>query len=179
MQHRGSRYFDGYQIEQTPEGKKLRYAAEWYGYAQPGRQRQVKAIASALILGMLGCYFAAQLHPSPGGMERYMAIPSLLSLVPMIFLGMGWVSFLLAKERWELRVYYAGFRRLCRSAACQLVLFLLWTAAEVYYLATHWDSAGAEAGYFTCTLICTAAMAALLVLLKRYPAQVVQGPEIK
>ncbi len=180
MAHRGSRFFDGYQIEQTPEGKrKLRYTAEWYGFAQPGQQRRVKGAVSGLILVMLVCYFAAQLHPSPGGMARYMAIPSLLSLVPMIFLLMGWGNLLPAKDAWELRVYYSGYRRLFRAAVGQLALFSLWLLGEGFYIGTHLEGAAAELGYLCCALVCTAAMAALVVLIRRNPVQVVRGPEIQ
>lgn len=180
MTHRGSRFFDGYQLEQTPEGKKkLHYTAQWYGFARPGQQRRVKAVVSGLILVTLVCYFTAQLRPSPGGMARYMAIPSLLSLVPMIFLLMGFVNFLLAKDAWELRVYYSGYRRLFRAAVSQLVLFALWLLGEGFYTGTHLEGAGAELGYLCCALVCTGAMVALVVLIRRNPVQVVRSPEIK
>lgn len=180
MAHRGSWFFDGYQMEQTAEGKKqLRYTAQWYGFARQGQQRRIKAAVSGLILVTLVCYFTAQLRPSPGGMARYMAIPSLLSLVPMMFLLMGWGNLLLAKDAWELRVYYSGYRRLFRAAVGQLVLFALWLLGEGFYIGTHLEGAVAELGYLCCTLVCTAAMAALVVLIRRNPVQVVRGPEIK
>lgn len=180
MAHRGSRFFDGYQVEYDGQGKKsLRYTAEWYGFSQPGQQRRLKWVVSGLILGMLACYFAAQFFPSPGGMARYMAVPSLLSLVPMIFLLMGWVNFLLAKQHWELRVYYAGYRRLTRASWCQLALLALWWAAECFYMVTHWAEIAGELGYFCCITLSTAAVTALVILLRKHPAQVVRGPEIR
>lgn len=179
MIRRGSRFFDGYEVEYTEQGRRLRYTAEWYGFIKEGTQKRLKKTVSGLILGMLLFYILAQFFPSSGGMARYIAIPTLLSLVPMIFLLMGWVNFLMAKERWELRVYYAGYRRLYRSCLCLLPLLVLWWLFECFYMGTHLAEISGELRYFGCLTACGSVSAVLLALLRRNPAQVVGGPEIK
>ena len=184
MPKRGDRYFDGYQRvpETDAKGKtryQLQYTAEWYGYAESGKQKKLKLAAGLLTAVMLAAYLAAQLNPSVGGMMRYMAIPSLLALVPMMYVGMGLVNFLLAKEKWELRVYYAGYRRLLRAGILLLVLLAAWLVLEIVFICMNPGLLGGEVGYLICAVVSAAAEAALVILLQKNPPRVVEGPTIR
>ena len=176
MQYRGSRFFDGY--ERDSSGK-LVYTGPRYGYSDSDTQRRLKVQTGLLTLGMLAGEVLAQFFPSLGGMQRYMAIPSLLSLIPLIFWIMGQLELLLAKQSWELRIYYSGYRRLYRAGICELVLLGLWLLGEVWFLIRQPASFGSEVLYLACivlSLVCTAGMTALL---HKNPPQVVEGPKVR
>lgn len=184
MTRRGDRYFDGYQrVKSTDEKGKtrytLRYMAQWYGYSQPGQQKRVKVRASLFTGIMLGAYLLAQLFPSTGGMSRILAIPSLLALVPMIYEIMGLVCFLLAKEKWELRVLYSGYQRLYRAGIGLLILLVLWLGMEGVFICRHFDLLRWEMRYFFLAGISTIAQGALVLLLHRNQPCVVEGPTIQ
>ena len=91
MQYHGSRYFDGYERE---PGGKLVYTGPRYGFHTPEIQQHMKRCTIILSVGMLIVEVLAQFFPSAGGMQRYMAIPSLLLLI------MGAVEFLRSKQSW-------------------------------------------------------------------------------
>lgn len=184
MPKRGDRYFDGYQRvpETDAEGNvryKLKYMAEWYGYEKPGDQKKLKLAASLLTLIMLAFYLIAQFNPSVGGMVRYMAIPSLLALVPMMFVVMGLVNFLLARQKWELHVYYAGYRRLFRAGIVLLLFLAAWLALELVFICMNSDLLRGELMYLCCAIVSTASETALVVLLRKNPPRVVDGPTIR
>lgn len=176
MQYHGSRYFDGY--ERAPSGK-LVYTGPKYGFPTQALQRRIKCKTAVLTAGMLAAEIVAQFFPSAGGMQRYMAIPSLLSLVPLMFWIMGQVGFLAAKQSWELRVYYSGYRRLYRAGIWQLVFCCLWLLGELWYLGGHPDGFAAELGYLLCVAACTACAAGMTLVLRRNPPQVVEGPIVR
>ncbi|MDD6023023.1 MAG: hypothetical protein PUC06_02135 [Oscillospiraceae bacterium] len=184
MSKRGDRYFDGYQRvpERDAQGNvryKLRYMDEWYGYEQADRQKKLKLAACPLTLMMLVCYFIAQLNPSLGGMMRYMAIPSLLALVPMMFVVIGLVNFLMAKQKWEKRVYYAGYRRLFRAGIVLLILLAVWLVLEIVFICMNPELLGEEVGYLLFAAASTGAETALVILLQKNPPRVVDGPTIR
>ena len=176
MQYHGSRYFDGY--ERGPGGK-LVYTGPRYGFPTLETQQHMKRCTLILSVGMLVMEVLAQFFPSAGGMQRYMAIPSLLSLVPLMFWIMGAVEFLRSKQSWELRVYYSGCRRLYRSCLCELVICCLWLLGEMWYLIGHPKGLSAEIGYLICVLACAVFTAVLVWLLHKNPPQVVEGPTVR
>lgn len=176
MRHNGSRYFDGY--ERAPSGK-LVYTGPRYGYSSPQQLRRMKLYTLAISSVMLIAEILAQFFPSSGGMQRYMAIPSLLSLVPLIFWIMGQGEFLMAKPSCELRVYYSGYRRLYRSGITALVICLLWLLGEIWYLIQHPAAFTGELLYLLDVALCAGCPAALTLLLHRNPPQVVEGPVIR
>lgn len=175
MQYHGSRYFDGY--ERAPSGK-LVYTGPKYGYSPQALHWRMKCRTAALTIGMLAAEIIAQFFPSTGGMQRYMAIPCLLSLVPLIFWIMGQVGLLAARKSWELRVYYSGYRRLYRAGICELVICCIWLLGELWYLARHGGFV-TELGYLLCVIVCTACAAGMTLLLHKNPPQVVEGPTVR
>lgn len=176
MQHRGSRFFDGY--ERDSSGK-LIYTGPRYGYPGAETQRRIKLQSGLLTLGMLAGEILAQFFPSLGGMQRYMAIPSLLSLVPLIFWIMGEAELLMAKQSWELRIYYSGYRRLYRSGIWEIVLCGLWLLGELWFLIRQPVSFVSELLYLICILLCLTCAVLMTVLLRKHPPQVVEGPKVR
>lgn len=185
MKPKGSWYFDGYQsvTETTPDGKqkkKLVYTGEWYGFqGGAARLKQMKLRCLLLSLAGIACNLLAQFFPSTGGMVHWMALPSLFSLVPMIFLIVGLVNFLPSREKWEIRVYYAGYRRLGRSAGVMLLLQAVWLVMELVFVAMNLSLFLSELPYLLLVLAGAAALGAEVLLIHRVPAVVVQGPKIE
>ena len=178
-------FFEGYQAEyeETGDGrrkKRLVYRGEYYGF--PGgraEQRTVRWACTGLSLLTVGLNLLDQFFPAQGGMVRWMAIPSLLSLVPMIFLVMGLINFWMAGEQWEIRVFYAGYRRLWRWGLAYGGLMVLWLAMELAFVIGNPGLLGEELVYCLILAAATAAQGAQLILIRRHPARVVKGPEIR
>ena len=185
MSRKGSWYFDGYKRveKEKPNGKmgsELVYVGEYYGF-NGGKKEMTDLKKKTLFLSIasLILYFYAQFNPSTGGMVHWMAIPSLLSLIPIMFLVMGFINFLPAKEKWEIRVYYAGYRRLYRSSIGTLVFLCIWAVMEAVYVLFNIGDILDELVYFLCVIASTILMAFQVRLIKAHPAVVVQGPKIE
>ncbi len=181
----GSWYFDGYRRVEIikPNGKpgfRLEYRGEWYGIdGDAAHNRQLKRTIVCLNVVSYVMYFHAQFYPSVGGMIHWLAIPSLLALVPMIWQVMGLVNYLPSGPRWEIRVYYAGYRRLYRSTFAVLALVSVWAAMEVIYTLLFAPAPLGEVRYLLEALSTAAALGAQVGVMKKNPAVVIEGPEIR
>jgi hypothetical protein len=184
MKPKGSWYFDGYKrVEQLNKNGTTRqvlvYTGEYYGLAGGAQGlRQMKRLSVIAVALCLLPYFYAQFFPSTGGMEHFVALPGILALVPMMFLLIGLGNFLFSKEAWEIRVYYAGYRRMTRWGIAQAVLLGLWVLAEIVYLALHISLFVAELRYLIAALVSLAANLWLMWLVRKHPAIVVKGPTV-
>ncbi len=186
MKPHGSWYFEGYKrVEQPKKNGKgthqvLVYVGEYYGIPD-GKEAQKKLKRQTALAALIcfAAYFYAQLTPAAGGMNRFVACPGILALVPIIFLAIGMFNFLTAREKWEIRVYYAGYRRIGRWGIAQAVLLALWTLAEVGFVVLNLSLFLAELHYLLGALISLAAAVWLVVLVQRNPAVVVQGPKVE
>jgi hypothetical protein len=185
MKPRGSWYFEGYQREQQlrTDGTTrsvLVYRGEYYGFPQGlEQQKKLKRQTTIAVVLCYLAYFYAQLTPAAGGMYRFVALPGILALVPILFLSIGMVNFWMAKEKWEVRVYYAGYRRVTRWGIALLVLLGIWTAVEIGYLVVHLSLFLSELHYLLAALVSVAAAAWLVYLVRKYPAVVIEGPQVK
>jgi hypothetical protein len=184
MRKAGNRFFDGYRAELVPKEngkgyrKELIYCGEWYGVK--GGQKalgRIKLFCALPTAGLIAMYFYIGLNPSPGGMDRIVAAPGVVALVPMIFLVMGVINLLISKEKWERRVYCSGYRRIRNSSVCFLICIALSFVAECVYTALHADKFAGEFGYSAGLVFCAACACALLAIRKKYPAEVLQGPQ--
>ena len=186
MARRGSWFFEGYEtVIQTDakgrEKKILVYRGEWYGLGldRAGLSR-VKAAMAALTLVLTAMFLLLSFRPTTGGMERWVGLPLLLTLIPLIFLWIGMVNFLLAKDKWEIRTYYAGYRRLGRCILPAAILLAVSTVADVVYAVRGGSLAiMAESTYLAELLVCLLCLWGLWTIRSRYPAQVVEGPDVQ
>jgi hypothetical protein len=182
----GAWFFDGYKAVMEPRKdgngmhRVLVYKGEWYGLKlDRGACRRIKLLFLALSIALSASYLLISFFPSTGGMSRYVGIPCLLTLVPLIFFWIGMINFLPAGEKWELRVYYAGYRRVKRAAYVILCLMSATFVSECVYLFMNADGWSGELLYLAGAAACLACVAAILLLQKRAPAVVVQGPVIE
>ncbi len=184
MARRGSWFFEGYEAELRPgrNGKEKRvlvYRGEWYGLGmEPKKYRRFKLAVLGLMLALTAIYFIISFFPAAGGMTTWVGAPCLLALVPLMFMWIGLVNLLTAKEKWELRVLYAGYRRLKRWSIVLLVLMAVTLAAEAVFM-IRTGPAGPETPYFLGALACLLCGAGIFLLQRRHPATVVQGPDAR
>ena len=180
----GSRFFDGYEAEvqldrKGRERRVLVYRGAWYGLGlEKDAYRSGKLVCAGLTALMTAAYLLINFFPAEGGMTPWVGAPCLLALVSLIFLWIGVVNFLLAREKWELRVLYAGYQRVRFWTVVFLVLMALTGLAEGVYLLTHGATAG-ELFYLLGVLLCIGSAIGLLEWQRRHPAVVVQGPDIR
>lgn len=182
---RGSWYFEGYQseIQLDDKGREKRvlvYRGEWYGLGlEPTAYRRCKLTFLGLTVLLTALYLLINFFPSEGGMTSWVGAPCLLVLVPLIFLWIGLVNFLPAKEKWELRVFYAGYRRMYRWTIVTMVLLVVTAAAELVFLVSAAQAPLAELPYLLGLAACLLCAAGILLLVRLHPAEVVQGPEVR
>lgn len=184
MAKKGSWFFDGYQAhyELNARGKKKRvltYTGEKYGITGPLPLKRARLLVSLDILLTTVLLLLINFFPGVGGMTNWIAIPCIWALVPMIFLYVGLYNFLTCGERWMIRQYYAGYRRIARWAIAELVLMAYVAAAHVVFLFLHPACFPGELYYTLGALSCAALSAGLVLLTRKCPAYVVEGPTIK
>ena len=186
MAGKGSWFFEGYKgvIETDDNGtkgrRKLIYTGEYYGF-RGGRQELIlmKKVCLSLTLLSLIAFFYAQFFPSTGGMVHWLAIPSLLALVPVIFMIMGLINFLPSKDKWEIRVYYAGYRRILRWSYIYLTLDVIWLIMEIIFIILHLSMIADEIRFALAILASVVAISVQIRLMREHEVMVVEGPEIK
>ena len=162
-------YFQGWERREMPGGKtELVYTGETYSFpggAGPARKR-------CLLLGLplIVLYGAAALLPPPGGMWHVAAIPQLLELIPVVYLILGLIRLLLAKEPLTFRDWYTSWRRIGIAAAGSAVLTAGMVLAELVFIVWHADGAiGAELLYLLAELACFGLSLALAGYIKKHP----------
>ena len=184
MAKRGSWYFEGYQAhyevdEKGRQKRVLTYTGEYYGIKNGGFLGKLRLLNAAITVLLLALLILIQLFPGIGGTLPWIGAPCMWALVPALFLCVGLVNFLTCGSKWEVRQYYAGYRRMKRSAWWMVILMAFVAAAHLVFL-FRWPEYFPGEGYYTLgALACTLLAAALLLLQKKHPAIVVQGPLIR
>ena len=184
MAKRGSWYFEGYQahyeIDEKGRRKKvLTYTGERYGIKDGAFLGKLRLLTAADILLLTVFLLLIQFFPGTGGMLPWVGMPCMWALVPLLFLYMGLFNFLTCKGKWEIRQYYAGYRRIKRSAWVMAVLMAVTTLSHLAFLFLWPEHFPGELYYTGGALLCTLLAAGLLLLMKKHPAVVVQGPVIR
>lgn len=174
-------YFRGYQRVEEPKknGKgvthRLVYKGEWYGFPGGKKQgRRVKLECGLLSALVLGIYLYAQLNPSLGGRVGWLGATSLLALIPMMVEVAAFANFLPAGEKWEYRVYHGGYRRLFRAGCVLAGLLAVWLVMELWFILRFPDFWKKELTYLLSILICLAAQAGVLIILRRNPVEILE-----
>lgn len=183
MAKKGSWFFEGYQahyeVDETGRKKKvLTYTGEKYGISG-ANLKQVRLLTAGAVLLLTAALLLIQFFPGLGGMLPWIGAPCLWALVPLIFLYIGLFNFLTCKDKWEIRQYYAGYRRVKRSSLAIAILMGYVTIAHAVFLFRWPEYFPGELYYTAGALVCTLLAAGLLLLQKKYPAVVVQGPVIR
>lgn len=184
MANRGSWFFEGYQAhyEVNEKGRKrkvLTYTGEYYGIEPAPARRKARLWITLNTLVLTGLLLLIQFFPGTGGNLPWVGIPCMWALVPLMFLLIGWVNFLAAGEKWEIRKLYAGYRRIRR---CAWALTLLTGYVFLAHLVTLFlfPQLFPSELYYTLGALASALLSVGLLLVQRaFPAYAVQGPTIR
>lgn len=163
-------YFRGW--EKTPDEKgkyHLVYTGEYYTI--PGTVKAVKAPIIGLVAALIALYLVVALCPTVGGMWRMAAIPQLLTIIPLIYLGMGAVCLARAPERMTFRDYYSSFHRLEKAALFAAITTGAMALGQVVFLLLYGGSAlwGRELVYLLGELCLVGLSVSLIHFLKKHP----------
>ena len=131
-------YLRGWEYRETDKGKKLVYVREYYRLTaeKPLRIRQ-KIVMSVLFIALCAAYLAFELTPCQGGFMWYAGAPCLLAIVPLFYMGMGAVNYVLCEEEFTYRRLHAAFVRLRRGSIASAVLLGLGTVGQSVFLARY------------------------------------------
>ena len=181
MSKKGSWFFEGYQAhyEVDEKGRKKRvfnYIGEKYAITGPLSVSRVRLIVTADILLLTVILLLINFFPGNVGMIRWVAIPCIWALVPMIFLYVGLYNFLTCGEKWMIRQYYAGYRRIARWSIAELVIMVVVTGVHIALLVLNPDYFPSELYYTLGAFACVLLSAVLIYIPRKYPAYVVEGP---
>ena len=181
---KGSWFFEGYEahyeIDQRGKRKKvLTYVGPRYGMKSPRELARARRLASLDVVVLTLLLLLINFFPGTGGMVGWVGAPCLWALIPLMFLYIGLFNFLTCKDKWEIRQFYAGYRRLGRWAIVELVLMAYVTAAHAVYLVHHPGAFPGEVYYTLGALACAALSGLLLALTRKCPAIVVEGPVVR
>ncbi len=162
-------YFQGWERRANDAGKtEFVYTGEYYSFpdgAVPARRAALCSLAALLAL-----YLLLALQPSPGGMWHFAAIPQLLEIIPLIYLVMGAVCLIKAKQPMTFRDYYASWRRMGTAAWWSVGFTGLMAAVEVaYFFAADSLRLWSEIAYLLGGLACAALSAWLAAYIKKHP----------
>ncbi len=163
-------YFQGWE-RQTDESGKTRFVYTGEHYSFPGGIAPVRRRTACLGAALTALYLPVALLPSEGGMWRYAAIPQLLEIIPLIYLLMGVVCFMRAKEPLTFRDYYASWRRVKIAAYWSAGFTVLMALTELcYFFVAENVYLPGEALFFLGELGCAALSILLAVYIKSHPA---------
>ena len=184
MAKKGSWYFEGYEAhyeidERGRKKKVLTYVGQRYGLRNKEDLFRVRIVAAVDVVLMTVILLLINFFPGTGGMVGWVGAPCLWGLIPLMFLYLGLFNFLTCKDKWEIRQFYAGYRRMGRWAIVQLVIMSYVTAAHIVFLCLHPTCFPGELYYTLGAAACAALSAGLLAMKKKFPAIVVEGPVIR
>ena len=160
------------------KGFDFEYVGELYGFARP--TEQVKRLKRLLLVGyvaLVAVYLLAALVPSAGAMWRWVGLPQMLTLIPLIYLGMSVVRLMLCGEKFPYRDYHAGFLRLKKSCVASLVLLSATLLSELIFTVLYAENAGRELPFVAELALCIGLCAAGLAAAKRFPCVIVEKPK--
>lgn len=162
-------YFQGWERREDENGRRVFvYTGEYYAF--PGGLRAARRTTGLLSAALILVYLLAALTPPEGGMWHLAAIPQLLELIPLVYLGMGVVCLLRAREPLTYRAWHASWRRMHRASLASLVFTAAMAVVEIVFLVLASPaSVGAELLYLMEELTCAALSLGILLYIQKHP----------
>lgn len=130
-------FLRGWEYQASADGKKkhLVYTGEYYKLAvPPGRRGHVKLLAAVLCLAMIGVYLGFETTMTQGGLVWYAGAPCLLAILPMFYLTLGAVNYVLSEPYFTYRRMYAAFTRLRIGGALTCLLLGMGALGQLVFL---------------------------------------------
>lgn len=165
-------FLRGWEYRASADGKKRRlvYTGEYYKLTVPPERRgRVKLLAAALCLAMIGVYLGFETTMTQGGLVWYAGAPCLLAILPMFYLTLGAVNFVLAEPYFTYRRMVAAYTRLRVGGRLTCLLLSLGALGQLVFLLQYGRALrlGPELWMLFGSIFC-ALCAAGLALLRKY-----------
>ena len=168
-------YFQGWERREDENGK-LRFVYTGEVYRFPGGMAAVRKFAVLFAAALIALYALVALNPSAGGMWHWAAVPQLLEIIPLVYLLIGAVCLLRAKEPLTYRDYHASWQRMRYAALWSVCFSALMVAAEIaYFFAVPEARFADEILYFLGELALTALSLVLARYINKHPAAASPG----
>lgn len=140
----GDWFFEGYQAELVPkkhgrgQKRKLVYAGNYYQFALNRSQLfHLKLRLTAYLLAALICYLLMTLSVYLCSSMFYVGIPTLIALIPLIYLCMGTVCLWMAKPAMTVGQTYGSVRRIKRAVCAALGFLSLSLVGDLVFLMVY------------------------------------------
>ena len=130
-------FLRGWEYEDTPENGKRRlvYRGEYYKLSVPPERRgRLKLLAAGLCLAMIGVYLGFETTMTQGGLAWYAGAPCLLAVLPMFYVTLGAVNFVLTEPYFTYRRMVAAFTRLRIGGRLTCLLLGLGALGQLVFL---------------------------------------------
>ena len=164
-------FLRGWEYQESNEGKKrLVYTGEYYKLTVPtGRRGHVKLLAAVLCLAMIGVYLGFETTMTQGGLVWYAGAPCLLAILPMFYLTLGAVNYVLTEPYFTYRRMVAAFTRLRIGGWLTCILLGVGALGQLVFLLIYGKALrlGPELFMLLGAVFC-ALCAACLALLQKY-----------
>lgn len=138
---KGDWYFEGYRSEFVPadnrRGRKRTfiYTGDYYSFGfSPEKLRFFKAKCAILYAVTLCLYLVMTGLSFIAAAFFYVGIPSVLAIIPLIYLGMGVVCLCMAPDKMTIRVRYGSVRRCKRAVSLAMAFLSLSLVGDVFFL---------------------------------------------
>ncbi len=138
---KGDWYFEGYRSEIIPasnrRGQKRTfiYEGDYYSLGLPPKKRNAfKLCCFVLYIAAIATYLTMMLTTFTASAFFYVGIPSILAVIPLIYLGMGVVCLIAAPEQMTLRIRYSSLRRIGRATCCSMVFLSISLVGDLAFL---------------------------------------------
>ncbi len=183
MAKRVNWYFRNWQyqeveVKEAKKKKKLVYVGEYYSFNLDRRGLlRLKAAYIAATVVLYAIYLSFLLSPSLGNRITYIGGPTMLALVPLIFIGMGVGSLTVAKPDMHYRSYYSSVIRLKRFSLIAAGLIAIGTVGQIVYMIQSSDVIKAlsnwwlELWWAVGSVLCIAILVSMWYMLRRFPAK--------
>ena len=144
-------YFQGWERREDAKGRAaFVYTGEYYSF--PAKLKRPKLTAALYTAAVAACYCLAAFSRADGAMWRIAAVPQLLDLIPLIYLVLGAVCLIAAKQPMTFRAWYTSWRRLRSAALWCAVLAAGMAAVQLVYIVMNGAYTPLEFGYLAASL---------------------------
>lgn len=174
-------YLDGWEYRQDSKGGKKRtlvYTGPYYSFNLSARGLiKLKAGYLLLTLALFSVFLICETRSTGGGMAFYSGVPTMLAIVPFIYLGMGVSCLMPAKSEMTYRSYYASMQRIIYSTRLSIALLGLGALGRLVHIALSLSGGTLDLRLELLCLLgeifCLADIGVIFYLRRRIPATIV------
>lgn len=173
-------YFEGYEVKTVTEnGKKKKVYGEYKGkYYSLGMDaaalKRFRIQHFLLCILYLAIYLFISLRPSYAA-STWPGMFNLLNLIPIIYLIIGSVYFLMAKPEMTIRTVYSSVKAIVRSLYAILIFSVLAVISDIFAAGNAGNIFGENSVYLAGSLVCATVAAVLVVMWRKHPCEEIES----